>query len=808
MADEAGSANGGDAPGWPGIAARWTSAGKSGVGTALEGSPLWFTLSHGILNEVYAPRIDEAMTRDLGFLVTGPDGYFSEPKRDAIHRTTQALAGVPCYQVRSACRSGRYLLESEVWSDPARLVVLVRIKLNVLKGAAADYRLHALVAPHLANHGADNTAWVGDYKGEPGLYAARDGHALCLMSSAGFGARSAGFVGVSDGWQQLQEGGRLRECYQRAGHGNVALVGELPAQQEIVLALGFGRNGDEAAIAARASLAEGAATIRERYVRPWQAWHARLRSFPGFPLAATSAMVIKAHESRQIPGALLASLAVPWGFSKGDGDLGGYHLIWPRDMVESAGALAAVGATTEARDALVFLAATQEADGHWPQNMWLDGQAYWQGLQLDETALPILLFDLLAREGALWREDIASARFWPMVRKAAAYVVRNGPVTQQDRWEENGGYTPYTLGAAIAALLAAADWAERCGEPALAPTLRETADSWHAQLDDWLYVRDTALARRLGLEGYYVRIRPPGRERCVMIRNRSDAAAMAGVDEVISTDALALVRFGLRAADDPRILATIGAIDATLRQDTQRGPCWHRYTGDGYGEHADGSPFDGTGEGRLWPLLTGERAHHALALGRRAEALALCRALEQFASDEGLLPEQCWDADDLPALELLRARPSGSAMPLVWAHAEYLKLARSIQDGRVYDLPPQAAARYLAPPAPGLPGADVPGQGLPSLLRCWSFAQPREVLRAGEVLRIGLLAPARVHWSGDGWRTTQDAATRDTGLGWHVLDLPTTGIAPGTSIRFTFYWPESRRWEGNDFELALLEPNA
>jgi glucoamylase len=467
-------------------------------------------------------------------------------------------------------------------------------------------------------------------------------------------------------------------------------------------------------------------------------------------------------------------------------------------MVQSAGGLLAAGARLDAREALVYLAATQHADGHWPQNMWVDGTPYWQGLQMDETALPILLFDLLAREGALTPEDIATRRFWPLVRKAAAYVVQNGPVTQQDRWEENGGYTPYTLGAAIAALLAAADWAERCGEARLAPVLRETADSWHAQLDDWLYVRGTALAGRLAVAGYYVRIRPPGRERCVMIRNRADGDAHQAVDEVISTDALALVRFGLRAADDPRILDTIRAIDATLRQDTPRGPCWHRYTADGYGEHADGAPFDGTGIGRLWPLLTGERAHHALAQGQREQATALCRALEKFASDEGLLPEQCWDADDLPALELQRARPSGSAMPLVWAHAEYLKLARSLQEGRVYDLPPQAAARYVLPQ--GAPART------PSPLRGWSFAQPRDSLRAGEVLRIGVLAPARVHWSSDGWRTTQDAATRDTGLGLHVLDLPSASMATGGSLHFTFYWPEARHWEGSDFEVTMLEP--
>src|SRR5512146_3518876 len=214
------------APGWPGIPARWTSSAKSGVGTALGGSAVWFTLSHGILNEVYAPRMDEAATRDLGFLVTSADGFFSEVKRDARHATVCPLAGVPYYRLASTCARGRYSIETEVISDPGRPVVLARVRFQPLMDAREDFRLFALLAPHLRNQGAGNTAWVGDYKGVPGLFASHDGRALCLMSSSGFRTRSAGFVGASDGWQELRRHGELRSRHARAENGNVALTGE------------------------------------------------------------------------------------------------------------------------------------------------------------------------------------------------------------------------------------------------------------------------------------------------------------------------------------------------------------------------------------------------------------------------------------------------------------------------------------------------------------------------------------------------------------------------------------------------------
>jgi glucoamylase len=784
------------APGWPGSPGRWTSAAKSGVGTALEGSPIWFTLSHGILNEIYAPRIDEAATRDVGFIIVGPGGFVSEIKRHAQHSTRCPQPGVPYYETRSECLQGRFTLQCEFITDTARPVVLVRVRFQALQGNPGDYRLYVLLAPHLGNFGAGNTGWAGEYREVPALFAARADRALCLMSATGFSARSVGFVGVSDGWQDLMAHGELRWQYTRAENGNVALIGEVPLPElESVIAIAVGRGDDEAGHQARAALAEGFPALLERFVSPWQRWHIARDGIAPAPLSPVSAAVIRTHESKLIPGALLASLAVPWGFSKGDDDLGGYHLVWPRDMVQSAGGLLAAGARGDARSSLVFLAATQHADGHWPQNMWVDGSAYWQGLQMDETALPILLFDLAAREGALPEEDFAQRRFWPMVRAAAGFLVRNGPVTPQDRWEESGGYTPFTLAAEIAALLVAAEWAERSGEPALAPYLRATADSWNAQIEHWLYVSDTPLARRCNVEGYYVRIAETELEdgdEFMELRNQGAHETHRRADEIVATDALALVRLGLRAADDPRIMNTVAVIDATLKIDLPAGPAWHRYTDDGYGEHADGSPFDGAGIGRVWPLLTGERAHYALARGDVATARALLTSFEAMAGEGGLLPEQSWDAADRPDRELFLGRPAGSAMPLVWAHAEYLKLVHSLADGCVFDMPPQTYERYVR-------------QRTDSRLRIWRFNQKLRSIAQGCVLRIETFAAASVRYSTDDWRTMGEAATRPTGLGAHYVDLPTSDLSVDDRVTFTCFWPEANHWEGRDFIVLVAD---
>ena len=794
------------APGGPGIPPRWTSSAKTGVGTSLSAtSRVWFTLSHGIVDEVYYPRVDQACTRDLGLIVTDGQDFFSEEKRQTEHQVAYLAEGVPAYRLVNTCQQGRYRIEKEILSDPQRDVLLQHVRFVPLQGSLDDYHLYVLLAPHLGNRGAGNTAWLGDYKGTPMLFAEREGNALALACSVPWLKCSAGFVGASDGWQDLVRHKQLTWMYDLAPEGNVALTGEVDlgaSDGSLVLALGFGRNPSEAAHRARASLLDGFEAARTRYVRAWQNWQNGLDSLDVeeaeedrqtlYPLSAT---VLRVHEAKRFPGGLIASLSIPWGEAKGDDDLGGYHLVWPRDLAETAGGLLAAGARQDARRVLHYLEVTQEADGHWPQNMWLDGTAYWSGIQMDETAFPILLVDLARREKALEPDDLS--RLWPMVRRAAGFLVRNGPVTPQDRWEEDPGYSPFTLAVEIAALLAAADLADENDEPGVAAYLRETADAWNASIERWTYATDTDLARETGVEGYYVRIAPPEvgeaaspAKGFVPIKNRPPTDMNQPATNIVSPDALALVRFGLRAADDPRIVNTVQVIDHLLKVETPYGPAWHRYDDDGYGEHEDGSAFDGIGIGRAWPLLTGERAHYELAAGHRDEAVRLLHALEGFANEGGLLPEQVWDAEDLPEKGLYGGRPSGSAMPLVWAHAEYIKLRHSLGDGAVFDMPAQTVHRYLE-------------QQTGSSRVIWRFNHKCQTMATGKALRIEVLTEAVVHWSSDGWQTSHDAPTKNTGLGMYLADLPTDDLPDGTTIVFTLYWTAEDRWEGTDFSVEI-----
>ena len=771
------------APGWPGIAARWTSSAKSGIGTAVSrASRVWFTLSHGILNEVYYPRVDHACTRDLGFIVTDGRAYFSEEKRHSRSQTAQIGPGIPAYRIRNTSIDGRYRIKKEVLTDPWRDVVLQRIHFVPLRGGLADLRLFVLLAPHLANHGAGNTAWVGDYKGRPMLLASRGSHALALASTAPWRARSVGFVGASDGWQQLKAHGHLATMFTRAENGNVALIGEIDlaaCNGTFVLALGFGPTPMEAGQHALTSLLEDFGGTWAEYVRAWRLWHAKLRGgVPAErkqPLYHSSAAVLRIHESKRVEGGVIASLSIPWGFARQDDDLGGYHLVWPRDLVQTAGGFIAIGAHEHVRRILRFLQVTQEADGHWSQNMWLDGTAYWQGLQLDETALPILLVDLAARKGVL--DAAARDSYWPMVRAAARFLTCHGPASPQDRWEEAPGYAPFTIASEIAALLVAAEMADRTGNPTAATYLRDTADAWNSSIERRLYVSNTPLAERHEVGGYYVRVAPTDRAHL----QRSPAPGL---------DALALVRFGVRAADDPRILNTLKIVDGTLKIETPFGPVWRRYAGDQYGEHADGRAYDGGGIGRAWPLLTGERAHYEIAARRPQRATALARVLEAIAGDDGLLPEQVWDRADIPARELFIGRPAGSAMPLVWAHAEYLKLCRSLHDCQIFDQPPQTVQRYLV-------------DRVSSRLTSWRFNDQIRTLPRGTVLRVETLAPAVIHWTADGWRNVYQTRTVDTTLRIYVADLETDSLAQGEQLELTFFWPEARRWEGTNFSVAI-----
>jgi glucoamylase len=824
------------ATGGPGTEPRWTSSAKSGVGTALDSrSRIWFTISHGIVDEVYYPRVDQANTRDFGLLVTGPGGFFSEEKRDTSSTVHLLGAGVPGYRLVNRCVAARYEIEKTVITDPERAVLLQRIRFRALVGTPADYRVFVLLAPHIGNQGYGNDGWVDSYKGIPMLFARRADVALAVMCDVGWAAASAGFVGVNDGWRQVRAAGHLTEEFTEARDGNVALTAEVrlgerrrddddAAVSEFVIALAFGGGSAEAAQRARMTLASQFDRIQASYVRNWTRFHEHTHG-PATPGRATtpeesrrrathdlaalahdstrahdakphakrerrrhtpvelpesvvdlyrmSAAVLAIHEDKSASGAMIASLSIPWGHTKGDHELGGYHLVWPRDLVNSAGALIALGHDVMARRTLRYLLSTQEADGRWAQNLWLDGTPYWNGVQMDEIAFPILFAELLRREGQL--EDLDP---WPMIRRAAGFLVREGPVTGQDRWEENGGYSPFSLAVQISALLVAADFAERANEPEVAAVLRVTADAWNEGIDRWTYVTDTPLARECGVAGYYVRIAPPdvgddqpASDGRIPIRNRPPGEQEAPYETIVSVDALALVRFGLRDPHDPRIVDTVKVIDARLRVRTETGPAWYRYNMDGYGEQADGSPFDVVGIGRPWPLLAGERAHYELAAGHPQTALQLLGVMRAQASDGGMLPEQVWDGPDIEKLELFNGRASGGAMPLVWAHAEYAKLVRSLHDGRVFDMPQQPYERYVR-------------SRRPAEAAVWAPHAPCRALRQGCTLRIQMPAPAAVSWRVNDETATREVELRDSTLpGVWIADLDTAALPAGAVIR-------------------------
>ena len=792
------------APGWPGISPRWTSSAKSGVGTSLNpASRVWFTLSHGIFNEIYYPRLDRACVRDLGFIVTDGVAFFSEEKRHCQHEITYLMPAVPAYHLTNTCSDGRYQITKDILTDPHRDVVWQHSQFSALTGTLSDYHLHVLLAPHLGNRGADNTAWIGDFKGVPMLFAAQGGQALALACTYPWLQRSAGFVGYSDGWQDLQNNKSMTWSFERAENGNVALTGEIDLEAGdgcFDLALGFGLTPNEAGHRARAALLDGFSAARQTTFTEWQDWQGNLPAIGENAegqkkIYKISTAVMKIHAGKRFPGGVIASLSIPWGFAKGDDDLGGYHLVWPRDLVETTGGLLAAGALVDAHRVLEFLQITQEADGHWPQNMWLDGTPYWRGLQIDETAFSILLVDLALREGALGDDDLD--RFWPMVRKAAQFVLQNGPVSQQDRWEEDPGYSPFTLAVEIAALLVAAGLAVNQGEVDAAGYLRQTADAWNASIEQWTYVTGTDLADEVGVDGYYVRIAPPETadasspvDGFVPIKNRPPGQNLEPARHIVSPDALALVRFGLRSAVDPRIVNTIKVIDTLLKSELPAGSSWHRYNDDGYGEHENGDPFDGTGIGRAWPLLTGERGHYELAAGHKQRAQELLNSMAAFANEGGFLPEQIWDAEDIPEKELFLGRSAGSAMPLVWAHAEYVKLCRSLSDGVVFDMPPQTVKRYVE--------AQTGSQ-----YAIWRFSHKRRTMPAEQTLRLELLETADIHWSSDGWQTSRVTHTRDTGLGLHIADLDTTMLTAGTKIEFALHWLDNDRWQEENSVIKI-----
>ena len=790
----------GAAFGAPGMEPRWTSSKKDTVSTAYAASSrIWFTASHGTLNEIYYPTIDRPQTRDMELLLTDEETFFHEEKRDFEYDFHYIDPDALAVRVVASDLNGRYTVTKEFITDPHHPVVLMHVKVEGDEELLSKLKCYALLAPHLDGGGAGNSARAVDIAGQRAILAWKNGVSLAFGADCGFSRSSCGYVGSSDGFQDLSQHQRMTWNFGQALDGNIALTGEISIarNREFTIAISLGYGHHSAVSGMMQSLSTPYEVHRKRFIEQWH----RAASPERFASASTdsgrlmriSHNVLLAHEDKLYPGAFIASASIPWGASKSDDDLGGYHLVWTRDMIQSASALLACGRTDTALRALVYLACSQHPDGGFAQNFWIDGTPYWTGIQLDEVAFPVILAWRLWKIDALGGFDIA-----PFVTRAASFLVRYAPVTQQERWEENAGYSPSTLAVVISSLICAADIV-REEFPELAAFLGDYADWIEAHLDEW--TTTTAGVLLPDVPYHYMRIRPPAEGE--PFHNPGIPAGMIHISnretgerddfearEVIDAGFLELVRYGVRRADDPLIIDSLKVVDHILKINTPYGPCWRRYNHDGYGQRKDGGPYIGYGQGRAWPLLTGERAHYELAAGN--DVRPLVNAIERFSSVGGMLPEQVWDYADMPSQDLFCGRSAGAAQPLCWAHAEYLKLLRSVVEGRVFDRIPVVEERYAVPKEQ---------RTFESRMEIFRTTRPISAMVCSGTLRIVDPDHFRVIWSADNWATTTTADANPVDSFGFFADIAAPERAG--AIAFTLFWPGSNRWLGRNYEVTI-----
>lgn len=670
------------APGGPGETPAWTPASKNGIGTSVTArSKVWFTLEGGVLTEVYYPRVDMADVHGLEFAVSDGKRVWIE-SRDMRHTIERIDDHALLYRQTSRDAGGRFTITKTYATDPRHNTLLVDVTFS---GDAGD-SLYVLYHPALKNSGYGNTGWTQGGT----LVATKDDVSSALAAGDGFAETSNGFAGVNDGYTDLLLHHALRWHYERADSGNVVQVARIGRPAHITLALGFGTTPDAARAAARATLRRGFAAVRAEYARGWSDYLAGLRRVerPYEREFALAAMVVRAHEDKTYPGAIIASMSIPWGpaVPADTPNVGGYHLVWARDLYEAATSLMVAGDTATARRALRYLLDVQQKpDGSFPQNSWLDGRPYWPSLQMDEQSYPLIL---------AWQLGVTDRATWAgHLRPEAEFVMAHGPATRQERWEEVGGYSPSTMAAEIAGLVCASAIARANGAPEDARRYLAAADDWAAHLEPWLVTTTGHLPGGAPSHGYYLRIdddRDPDDGYRLDVHN---GGGVWDERDVVDQGFLELVRLGIRPAHDPVIENSLEVIDATIRVQTPNGPAFRRYDHDGYGETWFGGPWQGQGVGRLWPIFAGERGEYAVARG--ADPTPYLQAMLRFANGGGMIPEQVWDRAEPSAGGFHFGEGTGSATPLVWSMGQFMRLAIDAQQQRVAERPAVVAAHFL-----------------------------------------------------------------------------------------------------------------
>jgi glucan 1,4-alpha-glucosidase len=755
------------APGAPGAPSYFDLARKDCLGTAANrGSKVWYTVADGVLSDVYEPTIDNTDVSTLQYVVTDGTTFTDLQARDMTYTVAADPTGMACTVTSTDTRRGFRLVTTYI-TDPASDTVLMNTRLQALPGSSANLaRLHlyARLDAHVNGNGGGGSANAGansgvvDASGVPVVFstntvtnAANRDYAVptyMALASTSAQAASVGYAGTaSDGLTQLDAAHTLTP-YTSAPDGHVVATESVTPGRghEVTLALGFGRTQAQSVSVAEGSLRHPFGLTAASYLRGWVSYDAGLRPPPAREASLAgryylSANVLKASEDKTFPGAIVASLASPWGQSvpagvTANGEpsyFGSYREVFARDLYEAFTGLMADGDVSTARAATLFLFDRQQlANGSMPRNSLLNGKAAPDtgGTQLDEAAYPILMAYLagLGGDSALWKGHIQAA---------ADFLVANGPSDGVERWEEQTGYSPSTIAAEIAGLTAASAIAASHGDAARARLYQATADDFQRKIKAWTVTTTGPYAPR-----YFIRLSKTGDPNAAITYGLGNGGPTLDQRAVVDGGFQELVRLGELPVTDPDVKASLAVLDKQISVSTPSGTGYYRYgndatkgSADGYGDcyqpsqtscTTTGAPWPPTdiGTGHLWPNLSGERAESDLAAGSGSGAQSLLQAMISFSSGVGLVPEQAWEDPDLAAspygsdpstasIGFTKGKAAGSASPLTWAQAQELRLIASLGTGRNVDTPAITTARYVTGgPPDSLPvSITAPAQG-------------------------------------------------------------------------------------------------
>lgn len=676
------------APGAPGTDAHWLTAAKNGFGTSVTlNSKVWFTLTEGVLSEVFYPTLDTPNVQVLQLIIVRGNEIQTE-QDDTHHRMEVPDPRTLTFRQVNTAVDKSYTITKTYVTDPSRSSLLIDVNFEWHANADCGCQIYVYYDPSLNNSGMHDQSWT-----DKGLLFAADGDKASALApvNAVFENPSNGFFGRSDGLTQLRQKKRIDE-YPRAGSGNIVQTAllrfpESSRDRNFGLVLSFGRNADEAMATGRASARKGFVAARSIYEAGWRDY---VKSLPRVDAADQNqfnlaAMVLRALEDKTYRGAMIASPTVPWSSNANESTNSGYHAVWSRDLYHVATAFMALGDYATARRALDYLFRTQQRpDGSFPQNSWLDGRPIGGSVQMDEVAFPIILAYQLG--------NITRTTWLRHIKPAADYLIEKGPATQQERWEEESGFSPATIAAEIAGLICASEIASSQHDEESRRRYLKVADDWARKLDGWTATKNGPLA-----DGeYYLRITanddPNDGEKLEI----NSGGGIYDEREIVDAGFLELVRLGIKPANDRLIRKSLTVIDKLIKVQTPIGNAWYRYNRDAYGEKPDGSPYDARhGVGRLWVLLSGERGEYDLVLGDMTAARSRLKTMRAFANDGMMIPEQVWDrsSDSNPSMRL--GAGTGSATPLAWSMAQFIRLAVNIKSRRNLETPRVVAAHFL-----------------------------------------------------------------------------------------------------------------